>query len=490
MNRREFLLGGSSVLVMAGWTDPLFGGETPPPRGPCKLRFGVVSDIHLAVDCPWESGRKEEPLKEAALEGLFRWYDAQGVDAVLVPGDIADFGKAAELAKMREIWERVFPGDKGSDGRHVERLFMSGNHEVIAKDYKDEGGYWDVKARDRVWRAAFDEPYEDIRVKTVKGYDFILCGWGHSNGPDGAKKFEAALARCGKDGRLFFQAQHEPPQGTCHANSSKDSDNGVARDLMKRYANCVSFSGHTHQVLNDERAVWQREFTSIGSSSFSCTYVSGGDYPPFGYENGPSAIWDRRLEYAPGVGPAVDGLKGMGYEIGHTSFGTRQAMLVSVYDGELEIVRRDFKNGEDVDAAWTVPYPAKAGGPFDPKRRPSLFPLPEFAAGSALTVKPGTVHLRSGAVGPGWRVTAPGAAKATGGRLMAYEVGYTRKGKYMHLFYAAAMDYNQPPSRLKDTAGFSISGLRLPQDAEEIVVKPLDCFGRAGTPLTVKMTSL
>ena len=149
MNRREFLMGGSAALAMAGL--PAVGAT----RGPCKLRFGVVSDIHLAVDCPWESGRKEEPLKEAALEGLFRWYDAQGVDAVLVPGDIADFGKAAELAKMREIWERVFPGDKGSDGRHVERLFMSGNHEVIAKDYKDEGGYWDEKARDRVWRAAF-----------------------------------------------------------------------------------------------------------------------------------------------------------------------------------------------------------------------------------------------------------------------------------------------------------------------------------------------
>ena len=27
------------------------------------------------------------------------------------------------------------------------------------------------------------------------------------------------------------------------------------------------------------------------------------------------------------------------------------------------------------------------------------------------------------------------------------------------------------------------------QDAEEIVVKPLDCFGRAGTPLTVTMTA-
>ena len=472
--RREFLrttmMTGAAAL---GGGLPAFGAG----RGACKLRFGVISDIHFLVG-PEAGGFH---LKTASMvEQVLRWYDARGVDAVLVTGDIADFGRRAELKKMREVWERVFPGDRGADGRHVERLFITGNHEVMARDYE---GYWNEQARDRVWREAFDEPYEDIRVKTVKGYDFVLCGWGHSNAPAGAKKFEETLARCGAGGRLFFQAQHEPPQGTCFGNSSKDSDNGVACALMRKYPNCVAFSGHTHQVLNDERAVWQREFTSIGASSMSCTYVSGGDYPPCGYENGPGAIWDRRLEYAPGVGPAIDAQKCMGYEIGQVS-PRRQAMLVSVFDDVLEIVRRDVTDGVDIGEPWQVPYPAKADGPFDPKKRPSLFPLAEFAAGSALTVEPRPVCLRSGAKTPGWMLRVPGGAGTTGGKLMGYEVGYIRKGKYGHVYYAAAMDYNSTRCRAKTTLALSAS--RVPPDADEIVVRPLDCFGRPGKPLVAK----
>jgi len=479
-DRRDFIKAGVWTTVFAGLGPAAFAAD----RGGCKLRFGVVSDIHLIVNGPW--GNDQEPPKEAALEALLRWYDAQGVDAVLVTGDIADFGKAAELKRMREIWERVFPGDKGADGRHVERLFISGNHEVLARDYKDEGGYWNDKARDRVWRAAFDEPYEDIRVKTVKGYDFILCGWGHSNGPDGAKKFEETLARCGARNQLFFQAQHQPPYGTCHGNRSNDADNGVAGGLMAKYANCVSFSGHTHEVLGDERTVWQREFTSIGCCSFSCTYRSGSDYPPFGYENGPSGAV-QGSSFAPGSSDALNGPKGMSYELGKVSFKARQAMLVSVYDGELEIQRREFNAGEDIGAAWLVPYPAKAGGPFDPKKRPSLFAVPEFPADAALTVKEGTVHLRSGVVGPGWHFAAPGGAKVSGGPVMTYQVGYRRKGKDVHLFYVAALDYNQPPSKRAEKMSFAVSAFRLPKDATEVFVRPLDCFGRAGKPISVKV---
>ena len=87
-----------------------FGGLILPAdafvAGTPLLRFGLVSDVHLGGEG-----------KDADLEKVLRFFDAQGVDAVMIPGDIAHTGLIKEFERFAAIWYRVFPNDRGSDGR-------------------------------------------------------------------------------------------------------------------------------------------------------------------------------------------------------------------------------------------------------------------------------------------------------------------------------------------------------------------------------------
>ena len=48
------------------------------------------------------------------------------------PGDeyAAGLGLIRELESFAAVWNRVFPGDRGADGRPVVKLFVTGNHDV------------------------------------------------------------------------------------------------------------------------------------------------------------------------------------------------------------------------------------------------------------------------------------------------------------------------------------------------------------------------
>lgn len=52
------------------------------------------------------------------------------MDAVLIAGDLFTSSDIRELEIVAETWYEVFPGDRGSDGRPVERLFITGNHDL------------------------------------------------------------------------------------------------------------------------------------------------------------------------------------------------------------------------------------------------------------------------------------------------------------------------------------------------------------------------
>ena len=74
VSRRDFILSGLAASFVAGCrTADVFGGPA--------LTFGVVSDIHVT-----SSGT------EARYEKALRLFKDRGADAVMVCGDIADWG--------------------------------------------------------------------------------------------------------------------------------------------------------------------------------------------------------------------------------------------------------------------------------------------------------------------------------------------------------------------------------------------------------------
>ena len=100
LSRKQFV--GGFAAAFGGLVLPAdaFGTGTP------ILKLGLVSDVHLGGEG-----------KDADLERVLRHFDAQGVDAVMITGDIAHTGLIKEFEQFAAIWDKVFPGDRGADGR-------------------------------------------------------------------------------------------------------------------------------------------------------------------------------------------------------------------------------------------------------------------------------------------------------------------------------------------------------------------------------------
>ena len=449
ISRRSFLGGAFSLGALSGcraFNAPagFFSGSG------ANLTLGVISDIHVDA----AKGDFKKFGDTAQFERTLRWFDAQGVDGVVVAGDMADNGMVNQLECVGEAWFRVFPdGRSDRDGRKVEQLFVYGNHDYEGQHYdKFDVRYFEKKsfeaaqiARDpaKAWKLAFHEDYSPIWFKTVKGYQFVGAHWHFGKDSwDGIpavepwfKEHAAELDRT----KPFFFIQHPHPKDTVYGEDAWGADKGYATRALSAFPNAVAFSGHSHTSLTDERSVWQGAFTSIGTSS---------------------------LRY----GGSVD------------QYAQRQGMLVKVYDDRIVIVRRDFLHDESLGDDWIIPLPAADAKPFAYDVRKAKGSAPEFAADAKLAV---TREEK------GWLVTIP-CADAAATRAFRYEVATGLKDKDGKALTFRAYDakYNMPRFMSGAPTKYLIKAEALPKGADgkalapKIVVTPLDSFGNRGKALS------
>ena len=167
MTRREALKGLASAGLLAGMGWMREAGAAM--ASGALLKMGVLSDIHL-----------KNPGEEATFLKALEYFRDHGAEAVLIAGDFADTGRIFQANMLADAWFKVFPHDTAPDGRHVERLFVYGNHCVGAwtwgNPYKDNEagakaeaiGYGDNRAR--IWDELFHEEYKPIWMKTVRAF--------------------------------------------------------------------------------------------------------------------------------------------------------------------------------------------------------------------------------------------------------------------------------------------------------------------------------
>ena len=363
-------------------------------EGPCRLKIGVLSDIHVPTM------EEAEPFRKA-----LRWFDKQQVDGVIIAGDLGFHGLIKEMRIVPAIWDEVFPNDTRSDGGHVEKLFVTGNHDVDGYFYHrpefpkvkfpvDEEAAKEafVFNRERVWEELFHEKYETVKVKEIKGYKFVLFQWfAHlasdicserwtQEPPDTPfynairyehRKLDEFFEKHGdelKGEKPFFYVQHHHPEGTVFSPFIYASpqgwgshDCGRSTKYLKNYPNCVAFSGHTHVTMSDERAIWQGEFTSVDASA--CPGL-----PFAGVINGRSnAFCD--------VDP--DGTK-------FDSETPKVGQLMCVYDDRIVLKKHEFTYDEDLGEDWEFPWPISRGKPYEYSARAKRAVVPEFPEGTAL----------------------------------------------------------------------------------------------------------
>ena len=458
LGRRNFI--ASALAAGAGFAGcRSFGlfGERP------NIIFGVISDLHVTT-----------PESTIAFRRALAYFRDTGVAAVVVSGDLSDWGLKSGLKYVADAWYDVFPDDRAPDGRKVEKLFCTGNHDYDGYWYGDMTldmhvqGYSEEESLVRLgmkkcWEEVFHEPFAQVRRRTVKGYDFISSEW--KDGKDGFKEAEAWFAANGgtlDPKKPFFVFTHYPFRGTTSCSGGGDAYSG---SVLAKFRNAVAFTGHCHWTLNDERSIWQGEYTAIAVPSMSYTSIPGG------YENGYDKR-DGKSKRSMPIIPAREYLK------------EAQGYVVSVFDDRMEIERRDFTEGVEAAPMWIVTPPAGDSSRYAHPNSRKRASVPQFPSGAKVRTYTSNFETRNYSWTIKMMLEFPSAC-ALGGRVFDYEVRVEMEDgtvAAVKKFLAPAfyrLERDEPKSQR-----FAIDAMDLPERGKyRLRVYPRNCFGDCGRPI-------
>jgi len=505
---RRFFLGGAASLGAFGGCR-FFECHDFRAGGAPNLKFGVVSDIHITQITP--RGEKDRVwCGSSTFRHTLEWFRSQGVDAVMIAGDMTENGMDDHMEAVAEAWYSVFPEDRYPDGRPVEKVFVYGNHDYHGYLYGDHAAkrYPDLAERRRHvlradmkgwWEKLFHEEYSRFYVKDIKGYRFLGTHWDDGKGMEtnyGSTAFgvdlAAYLSAHGKEidpSLPFFYVQHPHPKDTCYGPWAWGHDDGRVTKALTPFSNAIAFSGHSHYSLTDERSLWQGAFTSVGTSSLRYTGMPYNERHPVGYENSVSEAKE---------GWRHDAVK---FARDFSTGDCRQGMLWSVYDDCIVVKRREFLSDMDLGDDWVMPLPAAESKPFAFAERAKVIAAPRFAEGAALKVAKTTAKNRGGKSRDGketipsvskdvYLVTAPAPVADKSAR--AYELEFTAEGKdgTKCTKLLMAEGFNHAPGHHKTGATTSCAFAldELPKGPVRFSVTPMNCFHRRGAALVSDWT--
>ena len=461
MTRKEFL--GASAAFAA--TGPMFAKSAGKPL----MRLGMISDTHVILN---DNGCGLQNC--LCFEPALRYFDERKADGVLVAGDLTDFGAASELRRFAAIWNRVFPGNRRSDGGPIKLLHIFGDH--------DMGGYmhkfsWAPKAElaegiipemdvAALWDECFHKKWAPIQIKECCGFKFVLAHHprhtkesNHGDSIPGLEDFMAGQRLDPK--KPFFLVQHRIFKDTVLVPGC-GWESGKTTETLKKYPNALAICGHGHCNAADELCLWQGEFTAmqIPSLNFCCTRP--------GRENGYNNL-DKDA-----IMPKGEIRKSW------------QGMFGTMYADRLVVERRDFLNGLPLGPDWVIPLPSPDGTlRMEVRMKKSV--APQFAADAKVSVSEGTVKNRRGTETDAVIVSFPVAhATARVPRTYDYLVSAVKDGKAIKetAVYSSGQFWADEKDALPVDCAFAKSAL--PADWKKTVrfkIVPRDSFGNRGKPI-------
>ena len=486
-SRKDFLFGLTALGAAAAIPN---AKAAEVAKGPVRLKIGVLSDIHIRTE-------KDVPKFERTL----RKFDTWKVDGVLGGSDIADYGLYQQLDLAAEAWFRVFPkGRSAKDGRPVANLLHYGDHDM-ATGYVDRAEakkicpddekrkaslLFEGNMRKIAWERAFKEPFEQIAVKEVKGYTFVLSHFtrGEPDNKSGndVPGLAAVMSRIKVDPKKpFFYSQHRIPRGTSGGIYMWGQDDGRTTKLFSKYPNLIAFNGHCHRTGVDERNIWQGAFTAIQVPSHSYTCTDRGRENSYNLDDRPPKVPvkpSKTMREAEGMGSSAQGY------------------VMMVYDDAVVIRRCDFDADKLLGPDWVIPTASFA---LPPEERPFAFAkrareaqadLPRFPADAQVTVSdfaPG--KYRDGTEMQMRTVTFPTAKTAAKLRANDYSVTVEmRQGDCV----SARMEKHVYSSEYLHAAALDVKPVICRFGADEIpdgwesrfTVRPLDVWGNRGAAIS------
>lgn len=464
MNRREFIqrstaLAGAAYLGTPALADSLMTLGDP------NLIIGIVSDIHIR-------GTETAVTFKHTLE----YFRQQKVDGVIIAGDMADQGLEPQLKVVADTWYSVFPNDEGLDGKHTEKLFIYGNHDMEAYTWGSVTGSVGSETANaqgigrhpaEVWKTHFKEDYTPIWFKTIKGYHFIGAHW-HTNNIPGLETLMQQHAQELETEKPFFYIQHPHLKNTCNGPWAWGQDDGTVTRIMEKYPNAVAFSGHSHSPLTDERDLWQGKFTSIGTASLQYLYPMPARENTYQDDSNLKPVYQM---------PNMDCSQG------------RQGMVMRVYDNCLTFERREFVYDQNVGDSWMLPWPISQSQPLTYENRGKVAPIPQFQPGDSVSLTQAQGKDRNGNSTEQVTVHFPNVLKKQGG-VRAFDFEVQVEWEWLDCRFISATKRVFSPKSLfgeaqdegEVTCVFSTG--ELPKDRSfRFIVRPCECFGGKGEPI-------
>lgn len=310
-----------SVTVPSSVVYPTATSKTPFDDKNIILSFAAISDVHITGN---EETEKKFRSALAQLKAYAAIDDADGLDAVCIAGDIADTAKTSQVELFAKI---VKEADVGTNV-----LLTTGNHDgnLTLTDYKNIMGeeYF-----------AADTDYSDFshgsRHCVVNGYHFIFVqpkAYG-SSCPYYSETIEwldVTLAKITAEdpNAYIFVFTHPMLKDTCYGSRLGPSwYTTYLTDTLSKYPQTVTFGGHLHFPINDERSIMQTTFTSLGCGSVRYLAIESG------YSNAKGTVPFDAYDVSSGLLVQVDA------------------------NGNLRVTRMDFSNESTFKTAWEVSAP-------------------------------------------------------------------------------------------------------------------------------------
>lgn len=261
--------------------------------------FGVVSDVHVngtSYAAKWEKAAGQ--LKTKALE-----QDADGLDAMLIAGDLIDQPNNTQLTQFKTAYESVF------DPVEVPLIYTVGNHDVPnyrwSASAASDATYMRNVLGDSYYLTDLDQDMRtgyEARHCVVNGYHIL------SVTPNGTQPIvydptvitwldkQLAQITSEEPERYVILLTHPMIANTIYGSLLGEADGiwysssahywatSALTAVLNKYPQVMVFGGHLHFPLNDPRSVWQDNFSVFGCASVRYMAIENG-----GYENMKSA---------------------------------------------------------------------------------------------------------------------------------------------------------------------------------------------------------
>ena len=241
------------------------------------VSFGAVSDIHINGSAT----SKESKKYESALKQLKEQAGGK-LDAITIDGD---FSGDSYNSSIGTAFKTITDRELGADANV---FFVAGNHDAENSGWSNLNNLFSDLSKYTANDLPSSNHSRGNRHMVIGGYHYIgvnmMDYWKDGEAPFTQQDLEwldAELAAAREDapGKPIFVYLHAGVRDTTYGSSLYTGFYWANENIyshLENYPEVVTFGGHVHFPLMDERTIYQKDFTSLNCGSVQYMAIESG----------------------------------------------------------------------------------------------------------------------------------------------------------------------------------------------------------------------